>query len=361
MISRSDFSKIFDFIFFKYNPSLPIFVDIELSNKCNLRCKFCWFHGENGVGNKYKDSELTTEEVFLLINQLSKFKPIIYIGGSEPFIRKDFLSILAHIKRRDLNVAFTTNGTLINTPINNELVNLAIDNVTFSLDGDEKVHDEIRGKGVFRKVVNNIKQLGEAKKTKNSKKPVVTVNITLNPLTVGQIDKTIRTIREATQNNVDYYRLHQLWFITQKELTEHQNRTAKYLGCNATGAASHLSNISKNIDLTGLSNELLRLNNAPQIIFFPYLHAKNIKRYYAESIQIRRRCIAPIRGVIIKPNGDMVFCPDDWIDDYILGNIKNDSFLNIWKNKKAQHFRSTILRHGVFPSCKRCSWMYSFN
>jgi radical SAM protein with 4Fe4S-binding SPASM domain len=313
------------------------------------------------VGNKYKDSELTTEEVFELINQLNQFKPSIYIGGSEPFIRKDFLSILRHIKKHNLNVAFTTNGTLINTSINNELVNLAVDTVTFSLDGDEKAHDEIRGKRIFQKVVDNIRQLGEAKKTKKSKKPIVTVNITLNPLTVGNIDKTIRTIREATQNNVDYYRLHQLWFITPRELKEHQKRTAKYLGCKATGAASHLFNIYENIDLPSLTNELSRLSNSSQIIFFPYLHAKNLKRYYAESIPIRHRCIASFGGAIIKPNGDIVFCPDEWIDDYILGNIKNDSFLNIWKNKKAQHFRSTILKHGVFPSCKRCSWMYSFN
>jgi radical SAM protein with 4Fe4S-binding SPASM domain len=347
-------------VFSKYSTAPPTFVNIELSNKCNLQCKFCWFHGENGVGNKYKDSELTTEEVFLLINQLDQFKPSIYLGGSEPFIRKDFLSILRYIKKHKLNVAFTTNGTLINTPINNELVSLAIDNMTFSLDGDEKTHDEIRGKGIFQKVVNNIRQLGEVKKINNSKKPVITVNITLNPLTVGQIDKTIHTIREATQNNVNYYRLHHLWFITQRELREHQNRTAKYLRCKAAGATSHLLNESENFDFSDLSNELLKLNNSSQIIFFPHLHAKDLKRYYTESIPIRYRCIAPFHGAIIKPNGDMVFCPDEWIDDYILGNIKRSSFLNIWKNKKARHFRSTILRHGVFPSCKRCSWMYSF-
>ena len=109
----SDLFRIFPFVFSKYSTAPPTFVNIELSNKCNLQCKFCWFHGENGVGNKYKDSELTTEEVFLLINQLNQFKPSIYIGGSEPFIRKDFLSILRYIKKHKLNLAFTTNGTLM--------------------------------------------------------------------------------------------------------------------------------------------------------------------------------------------------------------------------------------------------------
>ena len=38
-------------------------IDIELSNRCNLRYRMCWFHGENGVGDRYRDHELTSREV----------------------------------------------------------------------------------------------------------------------------------------------------------------------------------------------------------------------------------------------------------------------------------------------------------
>ena len=82
--------KMMHFIRSNYFSKGPTSVDIELSNQCNLRCKMCWFHGENGIGDRYRNSEMATEEILELINQLAVYRPQIYFGGAEPFIRKDF-------------------------------------------------------------------------------------------------------------------------------------------------------------------------------------------------------------------------------------------------------------------------------
>src|SRR5204862_5669521 len=87
----------------------PTKVDIELTNRCNLRCPMCWFYGQNGIGDKYCDSELKTEEVLDLIDQLASSKPHLYFGGAEPSLRRDFLAILAHAKRRGLSLSCPTN------------------------------------------------------------------------------------------------------------------------------------------------------------------------------------------------------------------------------------------------------------
>lgn len=42
---------------------------------------------------EYNGSELKTNEAIGLINQMAEYRPRIYLGGAEPFIREDLLSI----------------------------------------------------------------------------------------------------------------------------------------------------------------------------------------------------------------------------------------------------------------------------
>jgi MoaA/NifB/PqqE/SkfB family radical SAM enzyme len=105
--------------YYTHNPTAII---IELSNRCNLACKMCWFHGENGIGDRYKGLELETEEILKFLKQLVPFKPKIYFGGSEPFIRDDFLLILEYLKSQDFKVSFATNGSLLNMGMIERLV-----------------------------------------------------------------------------------------------------------------------------------------------------------------------------------------------------------------------------------------------
>jgi len=338
----------------------PKAIDIELTNRCNLKCKMCWFHGEGGIGDRYIGSELTGDEVSRLLNQLAPYKPRIYLGGSEPFVRKDALSILEEIKYLGLSVLFTTNGTLFDQDKIMKLVKLGVDHIIFSIDGYEELHDEIRGRGVFKTVTSNIKKLSDFRKEKKCNKPVVSVNITITPFIIGHLQETVNSIREATQDNVDVYRIHQLWYITSQELSIHQSIVKKFLDCSAPKAACHLTALSKDIDPLVLCDEMIQLRKVPKIKFFPNLNYKDLVNYYSECSPAKYGCFAPFYRAVIKPNGDVKFCPDEWIDDYILGNVRDDMFKDIWGSEKARYFRSVILRRKSFPACKRCSWMYSF-
>jgi len=320
----------------------------------------CWFHGEGGIGDRYGGSELKCDEVTRFITQLARYKPRIYLGGSEPFLRNDFLAILEHIKALNLPVSFTTNGTLLDKNKITKVVNLGVDHIIFSLDGDEELHDRIRGRGVFRTVTSNIKELSNFGKEKKFNKPLISVNITITPFIIGHLQETINSIKEATQDGVDIYRIHQLWYITPKELSIHQSLIKKFLNCSAPSAACHLTPLSKDINPLVLSNEIFQLKKNAKIKFFPNLNHKDLFDYYSECSRVKYRCFAPFYRAVIKPNGDVKFCPDEWIDDYILGNIRDDAFENIWDSKRARYFRSVILRRKSFPACKRCSWMYSF-
>ena len=95
-------------------------INLELSIICNLRCSFCWWWGENGIAYKLiKDknsmvtAELTTQEIYNVIDQLRDDMPSFYLSGGEPFIRKDTVDIIEYITGRGMSVITNNNGTML--------------------------------------------------------------------------------------------------------------------------------------------------------------------------------------------------------------------------------------------------------
>ena len=69
------------------------------------------------------------------------------------------------------------------------------------------------------------------------------------------------------------------------------------------------------------------------------------KRYY---------CTKPFEQVQLLENGKMTPCCPPWINHYTIGNIKEQSYEEIWNGEKAQEFRKSIL-DGSFKYCNEKS------
>jgi radical SAM protein with 4Fe4S-binding SPASM domain len=240
------------------------------------------------------------------------------------------------------------------------LVKMEIDQINFSIDGPEAQHDSIRGQGVFRKATDAIRQLSKEKEKNNKCKPRIGVNITVSNHVINGLQETISVIQAATQEGVDIYRIHHLWFITEKELSKHRQQVSKFLGAQAPGAICHLMSMKQIPDSMILAEEIKSLQSLNHVEQFPHFSSREIAYFYSDGWAASRRCMAPWYGAVVKPNGDVKFCPDEWIDDYCLGNIRKMPFMSIWKNAKARRFRAALFLVKSFTGCKRCSWMYSF-
>jgi len=124
---------------------------VNITNRCTLRCKHCFVFRE-GNPNIPKKNEMPAD---LMIKEIRKYKrrhgiySMVWMGG-EPLLRKDVLKLGVKIFPRNV---VTTNGTL-------PLINLGPKiKWVISLDGPEKINDEIRGKGSFKKVIKNLNSL----------------------------------------------------------------------------------------------------------------------------------------------------------------------------------------------------------
>lgn len=119
------------------------FGSVDVTNRCNLRCKHCYFFAD------HTEKELSADELVAKIKEITKDGGKVWsctwVGG-EPFLRKEVVHELTHKFKYNLIV---TNGTV---PLPDWK------NVSYyvSVDGTPEVHDQIRGEGCFEKLKKNI-------------------------------------------------------------------------------------------------------------------------------------------------------------------------------------------------------------
>ena len=59
----------------------------------------------------------------------------------------------------------------------------------------------------------------------------------------------------------------------------------------------------------------------------------------------------------VLPDGDVCFCGD--FPDYIIGNVRRQSFREVWMGAKAAAFREKLAREPL-PICARCCGNYVY-
>ncbi len=177
----------------------PQHLSIELTDKCNLRCTFCY------LGERRKDDSsfvfINTELLLAKLDELSNFGlEAIELTGGEPLLHPDFKEIFIFCAEKFQVVGILTNGYLISEKLVNLFskykrklfFNVSIDSY------DEKTHDKLRGlKGSFKRAVNAIKLLSE-------KGLMVRAAMTVLPETVTHIKDTLIFCKEIGATVFNY-------------------------------------------------------------------------------------------------------------------------------------------------------------
>ena len=123
----------------------------EITWQCNLRCAHCL-----SAAGEASPEELSSRECQELIQQWAGLKVFqVNIGGGEPFLRKDFLELLALLQEKGIVACVSTNGLLMDDGLAQRLAAFKQLYLQVSLDGvTEEVNDRIRGQGTYRKILS---------------------------------------------------------------------------------------------------------------------------------------------------------------------------------------------------------------
>lgn len=136
------------------------YLRISLTDRCNLRCKYCM--PEKGLDNKLRHEDiLTLEEIYKLIEVFTSLgiNKIRFTGG-EPLVRQGIVDLIKRTSKLEVikELTMTTNGMLLKDNIHN-LKEAGLNRLNISLDtlNAEKYKDITRG-GDIRKVLDGIKE-----------------------------------------------------------------------------------------------------------------------------------------------------------------------------------------------------------
>ena len=141
-----------------------ISLQLHITGKCNLACKHCYIQ-EHVTEMPFSQVKRVLRQFDGLIRALKKryqqpVLPQLRITGGEPFLHKDIHRILHYVKRKKYDLGIMSNGTVLDEKTIHLLSGMKrLQPFQVSLDGNEQIHDRLRGKGNFQKVTEALARL----------------------------------------------------------------------------------------------------------------------------------------------------------------------------------------------------------
>ncbi len=278
------------------------FIQWHLTERCNLSCTHCYQSGGRNEELTFDEIKAVVREVKDTLNTWSEafeisFSPSFNITGGEPILRTDLFEIIEVIGRSGFEIYLLSNGTLISKEKASLLAGLGVKGVQVSMEGPEKTHDSIRGKGAFASALKGIANLLDAGLN-------VTMNATLSEVNAGE-------------------------FLSLVEL-------AKSIGVQKLGF-SRLVPSGRGL---GLLDKMIRREKVRQIyeeIFSIKFEGLEIVTGDPVASQMRcpagggavatSGCAAGVSGLTFLPDGTIVPCRRLFVP---IGNIRKDRIREVW-------------------------------
>lgn len=319
----------------------PRSVDIDITNRCNLRCKYCYhFSSPGDVGQ-----DLSKEEWLRFFKELNDCAVMnVTIAGGEPFFRKDLKELIAGIVDNRMRFSILSNGTLINDDMAAFLFSTGrCDGVQVSIDGSKpQTHDACRGKGSFKRAVEGIQCL-------QKNRVHINVRVTIHRNNVSDLDGIAKLL------------------LDDIGLTNFSTNAASYLGL-----------CKQNVEEIGLTvggrmsamETLVKLNKKYDKRINAQAGPLAEAKMWTEMEQARRngKKKIPGRGYLtacgcvtdkIAVRADGVIVPCNMLSHIEMGKINRDDLKEIWqhhpKMKNIRERRNKPLSD--FEFCSGCDYI----
>jgi MoaA/NifB/PqqE/SkfB family radical SAM enzyme len=164
-------------------------VFFDLSNKCNIRCRQCYFSYDSFY---YGKAVFLKPDLFerIAAQVLPYAATVLLSAGTEPLTSPHFTDILKIVARYSPpEVLFLTNGLLLNPRIADAVIEHRVSAVHFSTDGaTRKTYESIRRGGNFDTFRRNVAFLSERKRQRGSRLPKLVFNVTLMRSNVEELE-----------------------------------------------------------------------------------------------------------------------------------------------------------------------------
>ena len=371
---------------------MPTFVQLRLTNLCNLRCKMCGQWGDTGIYRSLSSAPATTEgeseksrirellglgrqltlaEYGTLLDQIAPFDPVVSLFGGEPLLYPDVVPLVREIKRRGLALTMITNGSRLEA-VARDLVEAGIDVISVSVDGTPDVHDAIRGAdGSFERIAAGLRAVAGWRRKLGRAAPMTVAIFPVTELNMDQIRPGIEALQALP---VDTVNLGLRWFVPTDAGREYQRVMKEEFGVEATswtgfefswpGGADaartpRMAQLVKLLEAIRRRRLLDEVKGRPWTSFVPDVAPRDVPAYFTEPGRTFGHDLCPVAWYFaqVEPDGDVCFCGD--FPDYVIGNVRRESFRDVWTSDRATRFREKLAREPL-PICARCCGSYVY-
>jgi radical SAM protein with 4Fe4S-binding SPASM domain len=290
----------------------PVSISFEPTTSCNLRCPECpsglrAFTRPTGMLQKDFFKE-TIDDVYKELLYL-----IFYFQG-EPYLNPSFLDMVKYAADKGIYTATSTNAHYLTDDAAKKTVESGLDRLIISIDGTtQDSYEQYRVGGNLEKVIAGAKNIVKWKKELNSKTPFVFFQF----LVVKHNEHQIEDIKKlAKEIGVDEVR------FKSAQVYDYENDP----------------------------NNLIPINEKYS------RYKRNADGSFKAKNKFANRCWKLWHANVITWDGLVVPCCFDKDAMHRLGNLKNESFKNIWHNENYKQFRGELMKSRKnIDICANCS------
>lgn len=186
------------------NIPLPECLYIEVTNRCNLKCRTCMQY--RGMPEKPRD--LSGSEAKAIIDQVPGLKRAVLHGIGEPLLNCDLERIIAYLKEKDAYVLFNSNALFLDRDRAKEILKSGLDELRISMDAaTESTYARVRGTAQFYQVSKNVASFLALRKGSGRTSPKVSIWMVGTRENISDLPKLIKLAARLRVDEVYLQRL----------------------------------------------------------------------------------------------------------------------------------------------------------
>src|SRR6187551_3696958 len=291
---------------------LPVSISFEPTTSCNLRCPEC----PSGLRAFTRPTGMLEKDFFKrTIDELHKeLLYLIFYFQGEPYLNPDFLEMVKYASDKKIYTATSTNAHYLTDEVAKRTVESGLDRLIISIDGTtQDVYQQYRVGGNLEKVLDGAKKIMKWKKELKSKTPFVFFQFLVVKPNEHQIEDIKRLAKEVGVDEVRFKTAQVYEYETDPN--------------NLIPTIDKYSRYKKNADGT-----------------------------YSAKNKLANHCWKLQHANVITWDGLVVPCCFDKDATHQLGNLKNQSFKEIWHNDNYKQFRAELMKSRKnIDICANCS------
>jgi radical SAM protein with 4Fe4S-binding SPASM domain len=290
----------------------PISISFEPTTSCNLRCPEC----PSGLRAFTRPTGMLEKDFFRsTIDDIHKeLLYLIFYFQGEPFLNPDFLEMVQYAASKKIYTATSTNAHYLTDAVAKRTVESGLDRLIISIDGTtQDVYKQYRVGGNIDKVIEGAKNIVKWKKELNSKTPFIFFQFLVVKPNEHQIEDIKRLAKEVGVDEVRF---------KTAQVYDYENDPNKLIP-----TINKYSRYKKNEDGT-----------------------------YTAKNKLANHCWKLQHSNVITWDGLVVPCCFDKDATHRLGNLKNQSFKEVWNNDNYKQFRGELMKSRKnIDICANCS------